>query len=196
MRSLGIATAHAPPQRTALGELPTRLGVDLAEHDGVVGIAHHVAFAVLEEERGVDALLLQPDGLAPGPRRVGSSNYEIATISYVCSDHIVGAVVVAQRGRIDAQPRTGTLERQLRVACEHVADLPPMHQVGAMEDGHAGEILERGVHQIVVAAHATDAGVGVESADDGIAIHLRPETQGEGQEKERKDDSLHEIGCD
>ena len=63
VRSLWVTSARTLPQRLAVGQLLARLRVDLAQHDGVVGIAHHVALPVFEVERRVDALLFQPDRL-------------------------------------------------------------------------------------------------------------------------------------
>ena len=65
MRSFRVSSASASPYAAAFGELLACCGVNLAESDGVVGIAHHIAFAVFEIQRGVDALLLQPYRFAP-----------------------------------------------------------------------------------------------------------------------------------
>ena len=169
MRSFGIATTRTTPQRLALGQLLARCWVYLAEHDGVVGVADHVALAVLEPQRGVDALLLQPDGFAPRACRILGSHHEVAPVAHIGGNHIVRALMVADGGGVDAQPRRGTLKGQLTLAVQHVAYLLPVHQILGVKDGHAGEILERRVDQIEVVAHPTDRGVGVETGDDGIA---------------------------
>ena len=48
VRPLGVAAAGAVPDAYRLGQLFARLGVDFAEEDAVVGVAHHVAFAVFK----------------------------------------------------------------------------------------------------------------------------------------------------
>jgi hypothetical protein len=51
-----------------------------------------------------------------------------------------------------------------------VTDLAPIDQIAAVEDGYAGKILERTGHQVVVILVAADAGVGIETGNDGIFI--------------------------
>ncbi|GAA3783105.1 hypothetical protein GCM10022403_017050 [Streptomyces coacervatus] len=56
-----------------------------------------------------------------------------------------------------------------------VADLPPVHEVTAVEDRDAGEVLEAGADQVVVLADPAHARVGMEAADDGVSVrpHVR-----------------------
>ena len=76
--------------------------------------------------------------------------------------------MVANGGRINAQPRRSTLQGQLTLTVEHVADELPVHQVLGVIDGHAREILERGIDQIEVIAYTTNRRIGVIAWNDGI----------------------------
>ena len=169
MRSLRMTAAGATPQLPALGELLARLGVDLAQPDGCAGVADHVALAVLEVQRGVDTLLLEPDRLAPGTCGIGGGDHEVAAIGHIGGNHIEGTLVIADGGGIDAQPRVGTLQGQLALAVEHVAYEFPVDQVLGVVDGHTGEIMERRLHHIEVVAHTAYRRVRVKAGDDGIA---------------------------
>ena len=184
MRPFGVASAHARPEEDALCELFACVGVDLAEPDAVVGVAHHVAASVLPIERGVDAPLFQPARLTPGAVGVGSRYDEVAPSAHVGGDEVEGAVVVAQRGGVDAEPGVGSFQRQLRGTGEDVGYLLPMNKVGGVIERHAWEVLEGRVDQIVVVSHAADGGVGVEARDNGIG---EPDvlSQGRGRCKEQ-----------
>ena len=63
MRAFGVASACTSPDEFRGGQGLSRHGIYLAEPDGIVRIAHHIALAVLEVERGVDTALFQPYGL-------------------------------------------------------------------------------------------------------------------------------------
>ena len=77
-----------------------------------------------------------------------------------------------ERGTVVGCQRRGTLQVQLRGAVEHTAQLPPMHKIAALADGHTREILERGVDQIELIAHAAHTGVGMETTYHRIAKRL------------------------
>ena len=142
MRSFRIASAIPLPQFLALCKLFARLWVYLTEPDSIARIAHHVAFSVFEIKRRIDALLLQPDRLAPRTTGVFGCNHEVATVAYIGSYHIISSLMIADGRRIDAKPRTGILQRNLTLAVEHITNLLPMNQILTLEDWHTGEILE------------------------------------------------------
>ena len=50
--------------------------------------------------------------------------------------------MIADGRCIDAKPRTGTLQRNLTLAVEHITNLLPMNQILALEDWHTREILK------------------------------------------------------
>ena len=62
------------------------------------------------------------------------------------------------------------MQGELAFAREAMPDLSPMGQVPAVEQRHAGEIFEAAGGKIVVAPHAADAGVGMETGDDGVLV--------------------------
>lgn len=173
MWPLRIASARAAPECLAGRQLLACLRIYLAEHDGIIGIADHVAMAILEVERRVYALLLQPDGVAPRAARVLGLDEEVSAVANVGRNHVVGAVMVAQRRRIDAQPRRRALERQLLVGGQNVAQQFPVDHVATVEDGHAGEVFKARVDEVVVLAHADGRRVRVIAADDRVAVGLR-----------------------
>ena len=153
MWSFGIASACALPYAAALRELLSCGRIYLAERDGIVGIADHIAFPVFEIQRGVDALLLQPHRFAPRSFGRCGSDHEVAPIAHIGSNHIKGTVVIAYCRRIYSKPRRCTFERQLAITVEHIAYLFPMNHVVAFEDGHTGKILERGINDIILIAY-------------------------------------------
>ena len=78
--------------------------------------------------------------------------------------------MIAEGGRIDTQPRGSILQRQLRLAGEHVAYLLPVLQVAGMIERNARKILERRIHQIEIVVHPADAGVRMIAGDNGIYL--------------------------
>ena len=64
-------------------------------------------------------------------------------------------------------------EVELAFAGQHIAYLFPVLQVGGVVDGNARKPLESGGHDVVVALYPDDAGVGVETGDDGVLYGLR-----------------------
>src|SRR2546428_7706449 len=59
-------------------------------------------------------------------------------------------------------------ERELTGPRKDMPDLAPVHEVAAVEERHAGEILERAGHEEVVLPDAADARVRVEAGNDRI----------------------------
>jgi ribosomal protein L12E/L44/L45/RPP1/RPP2 len=49
-----------------------------------------------------------------------------------------------------------------------------VHQVAAVEDRDAGEVLEAGTDEVVVVAHAADARIRVEAGDHGVEHGVFP----------------------
>lgn len=146
MRAFGVSSSCALPECFAGRKLLAALGVNLAQHNGVVGVADHVAFSVFKIERGVNTLLLQPYWFAPCASGVLGGHEEVTAVADIGGNHVVSAIVIADGGGINALPRGGAFEVHLRVAVKHVAYLFPMHKVFGVEQWHAGEVLEGGVH--------------------------------------------------
>jgi len=168
--SFWVTPARTVPNAARGLQRLARLGVDLAEPDAIVGIAHHVAVAVLEVERRVDATLFQPYGVRPLASGIVRIDEEIAAAGGVGGNHVERAVVVADGGGIDASPREGSAQVHLTLACQTVAYLFPVYEVAAVPQRNAGEVVESTVHQIVVAIDTTDARVGIEARNHRIAI--------------------------
>lgn len=125
---------------------------------------------VVPGEVGIDAGDAgQRDRVGPGARRVGGGDQQVAAAADVGDDQPEAAVVVAQGRRVDAAGG-GRVRRQPQLAgpVEDVADLGPVHQVPAVQEGHAGEVLEAGTGEVVVLAHPADARIGEEAGDHGI----------------------------
>ena len=150
VRTFRITAACTAPKGTALCQLPARHGVYLTKCDGIVGIRNHVGLAVLKIERGVNALLLQPDGFAPRSGRVSGGDHEIAAVAYIGGDHVVRAFIVTNGRGIDTKPRRGSVQRQLALTVQNITYLLPVHQVLGVENRYTWEILERGVNQIEI----------------------------------------------
>ena len=168
MRTFRKTSARSAPERFPGGQGGAGLRVDFAQGDGGVGVGYHIAFSILEVERRVDALLLQPDGFAPRACGIGGGDHEVAAAAHVGRDHVEGAVVVPDGRCIDAQRGVGMLQRQLRGPVQDIADLLPVLQVAAVEHGHAGEVVETRIDQVVVSAHRHHGRVGMETGQDGI----------------------------
>ncbi|CDD30736.1 putative glycosyl transferase group 1 [Firmicutes bacterium CAG:94] len=171
--TLGALAAGAVPDGPGLGAhlagfqvhhaLADALAVDVPkgalEVDGAV---------VVPEERGVNAALLDGDGLGPGAADVIGPHKEVAAGADVGGDHVKPPVVVADGGGENAAGGPAALQGVLAGAGEHVAQLLPVEQIAAVPQGHPGEELKGAVHQVVVLAHPADAGVGVKTGEDGV----------------------------
>jgi hypothetical protein len=51
-----------------------------------------------------------------------------------------------------------------------MTDLPPVHQIAAMEDRQPGEKFEAGVDEKTVLTRVANTRVGSEAGDDGIGV--------------------------
>ena len=178
VRPLRVAgTGAVPDEARRPEELPGR-HVDrrLVDPAGLAGRAAARAGqvrrpVVVEEERRVDpAEVGQPDGLGPRAGRVLRGDEEVPAAVHVGRDHVERAGVVPEGRSVDAARRAGLLQGQLALARQDVAQLPPVHQVAAREDRHAGEELEAARDEVEVVPHAHDARVGVEPRDHGVAV--------------------------
>lgn len=74
----------------------------------------------------------------------------------------------------DAQP----IELELRGPLDHVADVPPVDQVAALEHRDAREVGEGRVDEVEQVAGARDARVRVEAGKNGVAIASRRQRVG------------------
>ena len=147
--------------------------IHFAEIDAAV-CPQVIDLAVLVEEQGrVDSRKRQSDGVRPFPCRVFGSDDKVAVVvpGHIGDDHIEQPVMIPDGGCIDVQT-VGCAGHQmhLRIPCQTVSDLLPMHQVTAVIDGESGEILKRAGHQIEVVSYPADAGVRVKSRQNGVLI--------------------------
>ena len=83
--------------------------------------------------------------------------------------HSVGRIV-AYGGREDAAAYVLSGEIvELGLAVEHMADLPPVHHVAAMEQRNSGKVAECGCDEEVIAlAVGADRGVGIPSGENRV----------------------------
>ena len=183
VRPLGPDAAGAAPQQLWLAEQSSRRQIEL----GLVCTAVLPA-AVSEVERATvgrerqggihrELGLVDPDRIRPGTGWIARGDEEAATARYVRADHVEGAVVLADRGRKNPLRAGDASERELARPREHVPELSPVHEVTAMKDRDAREILERARHQVIVGTDATDARIRVEAGQDGVFV---PDGRGGG----------------
>src|SRR6266508_233401 len=189
VRSLRESATSAGPNAFRLGQALPGRDVDLAllnaphrdqridlvwEGETSEPVAGQIYTAsIVESERGVDAALIEPDRFGPRTKGVTGVNKEVATTGDVGRHHVEDAVVIADCRGEDTARGTDVRERQLAQACQAVPDLAPMHQVAAVEQRHAREILERAGDQKVVLSGAADAGIGVKARYNGIGKRHR-----------------------
>ena len=183
MRAAAYYLQPAATVGSTLGDDGVALHVEAHDADGplsfvVVAALHRTVVydirrtVLVEEKRRVDTVnLWQHDGLAPAFVRVGGLHEEVAD-AHAGGNHVVGlvlSVVLDVRGE-DALRHPLSVQGQLRRAVEHMSQLLPVDEILALEDGNAGEERERRVDQIERVAHTADAGVGVESRQDGVHV--------------------------
>src|SRR5690606_13630913 len=97
---------------------------------------------IVEEQRGIDSVEVQPHRLRPWSRRIGGGDVEIVAAFDAGGDHVEGPIM--PRDRRGKYPATGaeTAEARLAFARDRMADQPPVYQVARMEHGHAGKPRE------------------------------------------------------
>ncbi len=177
VRAFGILAARAAPEMPAFAEQLAGGDVDLRLERALIAlrvlraVADEVGLAVvIEEQRRVDPGLVHPDWVGPLAGRVIGLDVEVAAMGDVGGDHVEPAVVVADGRRVDAAGGAGLVEGKLAFAGQAMADLLPVHQVAAVEDGDAGEVLEAAGDEVEVAADAADGRIGMEAGDDRVVV--------------------------
>ncbi len=156
--------------------------IQLLQPDGAVPVVAHLACGhvvvdqpgaaiVIEKQRGIDALGVQPDRVRPRPGRIGGGDQEIAAIAVKTGvGDIEGAGVVADAGGKQAAGQFVVAVVDLGWTVDRVADLVPVHQVAALEDRQAGKVAETGIHQIKIVADAHRRRVRMKTGHDRIAV--------------------------
>ena len=106
MRSFGITSARALPDKLRVGFLHTRHRIDLTEPNAAIRVRNHITLSVLiPKERRVNAPLLKPDRLGPLSAHVSSMYDKVATAEYIGRYHIENAVVMTDGRCINPTPR-------------------------------------------------------------------------------------------
>ena len=113
MRTFGISASCAAPYLARGRELFSAHRVYFAQGDVIVGVAHHVAFPVLEVERRVDASLLQPYGVRPSAARVGGMHQKVSFSRNVGGYHVKCSFMITDGRGIDASPGIGSCQVDL-----------------------------------------------------------------------------------
>lgn len=171
------ACARGPlPQRPLLGEQLACLRVDDRLMDTVQRPGEIAGAVLVPGQVGVDSDgARRVHGVAPLTGGVVGPDDQMTfpDVVDVGRDEPERAVMVAQRRSVDARAGCGEPggDVELRGAGQDVADLFPLHQVGAVEDRYAREVLEARIHQVEVVAHPADRGIRVEAGNDGIHVH-------------------------
>ncbi|MNC24663.1 hypothetical protein D3C75_727250 [compost metagenome] len=149
------------------------LGMDLAlRRNTVAGI---IDLPVIVEQKGrVNARrVLQPYRIGPGACGILRCNIKIMLHAFVIDeggDHVEGALMVADGRRPNGLGRQDAVHIQLGGPVQHMAQLPPMNQIPAVEYRNAREIFEAGGHQIIVFSHPAYGRVRVETRQNRILV--------------------------
>ena len=176
MRCLRTAAAGAVPDDPGFRQLFTggRIQLELADALGIRSHdtgSHIIHLSVLVPEQGrIDALVVDPDRLRPGAKNVFRRHQEIAAMTDIGGDHVEFSVVIPQGRGINTAGNAAVLQRKLAVTGQNMADLLPVHQIPAVPQGNTGEIFKGTGHQVVIFPHPTDAGVGIETGDNGVFV--------------------------
>jgi hypothetical protein len=122
--------------------------------------AGHVkkAAPILGDVSGVDGVDAEIDRLGPRAARVVGVNHPQTAVGGKVDVEL--ALIFAKVGRVDVAVITG----------QGGSHRTPVNQVVRVPDEQAGRVIEAGMGEIEVIAHADGAGVGVIAAEDGIAI--------------------------
>lgn len=184
---LGIAgRVHAGVhQLDARPDRRQRLAVELPQPDRTMPVVAHRAVrhavvdqpgaaVAVEEQRRVDAVDVEPRRIRPGAGRMRGGDHEVAHAAARAVEAGIGDVeaapVVGERGGEQAAGQGFALDiGHLPGAVDGVADLPPRHQVGAVEQRQAGVIAEARSDQVEVPAHADRGRVGMEAGQHRVA---------------------------
>ena len=114
---------------------------------------------------------MQLDRVAPPFLRIlGLDHHVSKSARHLSRNHIKHLVVgIVTYGRsIHTIARTGIVHLELRRTIERVPPLPPIYQIGGMENWHARKHREGGAHQIVIVPPTTNGGIGIASLKNGI----------------------------
>jgi hypothetical protein len=114
------------------------------------------------------------DGVAPLPGGIARADDQVSLHDLVpVRGHDPELAVMMTDGRgIDAHagPFPPRADGQLTRPVQNVPDLLPPDEVAAVEDRHAGEVLEAGGHEVVVLADAADGRIRVKPRDNGLML--------------------------
>ena len=108
------------------------------------------------------------DRVRPRAGGVGGGEQHGAAMRGVPGDQPEPAIVVPKRRRVDATGRRRPFQGQLARPVQRVANLVPVHQVPAVKDRHAREVLETGAREVVILADAAHARIGMEARDHRV----------------------------
>ena len=177
-----------PLRRTPVTAVVQKRGVGQPLRPGFVNLEdprapvqqHVVPAVVVMEDAGVDAVLLEE-------HRLG-----IGALGPIRRDHHLpaadGAHVVQAQGGADviSPVAVGNVRRPVAPAAlqalqvrpggvgDGMADHFPVDQIPAVADGNAGEEDERGVHHVIILAHAENGGIREEPPPDRVVIAFLP----------------------
>ena len=206
VRALRVLAAGAGPDEPPGSLLAFHIGaafhIQLHEVDqpAILAVAAgvndvHLAI-VVEQQRRIGVHVAKPDRLGPRAARIARRHVKRALRGEVRRDHVEQAVVVAQRGRIDARRAETMTERQLAGRRQAVADELPVHEIAAVIDRHAGEILEGACDEVKIVAHPAEARIGREAADDRVFKRGAARRGRQGGRWHRKRGILHRFGSE
>src|SRR5690606_14131403 len=100
----------------------------------------------------------QPDRIGPGAGRVFRSDVVIAAVIDSGVQDVERAVVKLDGRGEHAARNSEAVEIELRGPVDDIADLAPVHEVGAFEYRYAGEVGEGGTDEVIPVARARNAG--------------------------------------
>ena len=176
MRAFGAASAGSVPDDLGVRQFFAGVQIDLKLADalgvtafdpgaGVVDLA-----VVVPEQIGIDAVVVDPDGVGPGAADVFGPDKEIAAATDVGGDHVEAAVVITERGGVNAGGGPCVTQGQLAFPGQNVADLFPVDKILTVPQRHAGEKLKGTVDEVIVITNTADAGIRIETRDDRILV--------------------------
>ena len=179
VRPLRRAPVTAVVQKRGVGQ-PLRPGFVNLEDPRAPVQQHVVPPVVVMEEAGVDSFLFKEHRLGVGALRPVGGDHHLPAAD--------GAHVVQAQGGADviSPVAVGNVRRPVAPAAlqalqvrpgrvgDGMTDHLPVDQIPAVADGNAGEEDERGVHHVIVLAHAEDGGIREEPPPDGIMVALLP----------------------
>jgi len=175
MGTLHPRAAVASPDNRRLRQHLARQRIDLVlDHVGVHPLSvlrRHISAAVVIKEQGrINVAVRQQERIGPRPFGTLRRHIEIADASYIRSNYVEAAAVIAQRGGVNAGGASGCAQVCLGAAGQDMPHWLPVDQVPAVKQGHAGKIFKRAGDQIIVVLHANDAGIRIITGNNRILI--------------------------